>query len=83
MPYIQDRMEYYVDELKSMNYYLARSQDTPGSQTRYMISASDWRKAVIFTARTETCFRIDFLVVDEDSRHMTEEEFVAHLDSMR
>jgi hypothetical protein len=83
MAYIQDRMEYYVDRLKSLNYYLARTQDTPESQTRYMISASDWRKAVIFTARNSNTFRIDFLVVDkDDSTHMSEEEFVAFVDGI-
>ncbi len=80
MAYIQDRMTYYTERLKSLNYYLARSQDTPESQTRYMISADDWRMAVIFTASQSSCFRIDFLVVDkDDSVHMSEEEFVAHL----
>lgn len=82
MAYIKERVDYYVSRLESMNYYLARSQGTPESQTRYMISASDWRRAVIITAKTTACFRLDFLVVDQhDSAHMGEEEFVAHLEA--
>ena len=77
-------MDYYVGLLKSRNYYVARSQDTPESQTRYMIDASNWRRAVIFTSRPGTCFRIDFLVVDtDDSRHMSEEEFAEHLKTLK
>jgi hypothetical protein len=83
MAYTQDRMDYYVGKLKPLGYYLARSQDTPDTQTRYMISSQDWRKAVIFTTTQSSCFRLDFLVVDsDDSKHMSEEEFVRHLDDL-
>jgi predicted dithiol-disulfide oxidoreductase (DUF899 family) len=84
MSYIKDRMDYYVDQLKARNFYVARSQDTPESQTRYMINASNWRRAVIFTSRPDSCFRIDFLVVEsDDSIHMSEEQFVEHLKSSK
>lgn len=77
-------MRFYADTLKGMGYYLARATDNPESQTRYMISSSDWRRAVIFTSSTSTCFRIDFLVVGpDDSRHMSEEDFVQYLEELK
>ena len=81
MSYMKDRMDYYVGRLRSLNYYLARSQDTPDTQTRYLISASDWRRAVIVTSSQASVFRLDFLVVSaDDSSHMSEEDFVSWLD---
>lgn len=81
MSYMKDRMDYYVGRLRSLNYYLARSQDTPDTQTRYLISASDWRRAVIVTSSQASVFRLDFLVVSaDDSAHMNEEDFVSWLD---
>jgi len=84
MAYMEERLQYYADMLKGLGYYMARSTGDPESQTRYMISSSDWRRSVIFTSTASSCFRIDFLVVGpDDSRHMSEEDFVQHLEELK
>ena len=43
--YAVDRIEWYVDKLRDLNFYVSRRAEKNSVTTYYLISATDWRNS--------------------------------------
>lgn len=74
--YAVGRIEWYVDKLRDLNFYVSRKTERNSVTTYYLISATDWRNSVIISCHDLSCFRLDILYVNPDnSFHFTENDF--------
>lgn len=74
--YAVGRIEWYVDKLRDLNFYVSRKTEKNSVMTYYLISATDWRYSVIISCHDSSCFRLDILYVNSDnSFNFTENDF--------
>jgi hypothetical protein len=74
--YCNNRVDWYIDQLKVHNFYLSRKSSQNSILTAYLISANDWRHTVIISCQLDQLFRLQLLYVnEEDSFSYTENGF--------
>ena len=74
--YVLDRISWYVNKLKELNFYVSRKSDKNNVTTYYLISATNWKHTVIISCSDNSCFRLDILYVNSvNSYHFTENDF--------
>lgn len=74
--YVLNRINWYVDRLRDLKFYVSRKSEKNNVITYYLISATDWRHTVIISCHDNSCFRLDILYVNSlNSYHFTENDF--------